>query len=104
MEKGVAIPYIVALVIGLIVIVFIVYWVYRSFGGQGVSCSDCKSQFIDWCTRCAMVNKGSNTWTINAGGGAPLCARGGNCSFCTTAPYNCNSCQNDCKSVGVEPL
>ena len=101
MGKGVAIPYIVALIIGLIIIVFIVYWVYRSFTGKGVTCSECKSMFIEWCTRCAMANKGSTSWSTNVGG-FPSCAGSGNCSFCTG--NTCANCQDSCKSVGVEPI
>ncbi|MEM5790455.1 MAG: hypothetical protein QXP77_00125 [Candidatus Aenigmatarchaeota archaeon] len=58
MEKGVAIPYIVALVIGLIVIVIIVYLVYRFViggGGGSASVETCRARFMDWCTMCRNI-------------------------------------------------
>ena len=58
MDKGVAIPYIVALVIGLMVIVFVVYWVYKMFSSP-VDCGNCKARFIQWCNLCATANPGS---------------------------------------------
>ena len=56
MEKGVAIPYIVALVIGMVVVVFIVYWVYKTSSSQTLSIQECKSAYITWCTNCAQMN------------------------------------------------
>ncbi len=52
MGKGVAIPYIIALVIGLIVLVLVAYWIYRMFSTGAMSAEECKSKFIDWCTSC----------------------------------------------------
>ncbi len=55
-SKGVAIPYIVALVIGLIIIVFIVYWVYKTTTSSTLDLQKCKSRYITWCTNCAQMN------------------------------------------------
>ncbi len=52
LKKGVAIPYIIALVIGIIVLVFIIYWVYRLFTAPQISYEDCRSRMIQWCTSC----------------------------------------------------
>ena len=52
-KKGVAIPYIIALVIGIIVLVFIVYWVYRLFTAPQISYEDCRARLIQWCNMCA---------------------------------------------------
>ncbi|MEM5790456.1 MAG: hypothetical protein QXP77_00130 [Candidatus Aenigmatarchaeota archaeon] len=55
-HKGVAIPYIVALVIGLIVIVFIVYLVYKTSTSSSLNLQECKSRYTTWCTNCAQMN------------------------------------------------
>ncbi len=62
-KKGIAIPYIIALVIGIIVLVFIVYWVYRLFTAPQIAYEDCRSRMIQWCTICRSLG-----WT----GGGPL--------------------------------
>ncbi|RLI97607.1 MAG: hypothetical protein DRP00_03795 [Candidatus Aenigmatarchaeota archaeon] len=53
MNKAVAIPYIIALVIGIIVLAFIAYWVYKSISSPILSLEECKSRVINWCTQCA---------------------------------------------------
>jgi len=55
-SKGIAIPYIIALVIGIIVLVFIVYWVYRIFSGPQITLEDCRSRLIQWCNQCKVNN------------------------------------------------
>ena len=55
-NKGMAIPYIVALVIGLIVIVFVVYWVYKTTTSSTLDLQKCKSRYITWCSNCAQMN------------------------------------------------
>ncbi len=54
MGKGVAIPYIVALVIGLMILVIMVYLINKFIikGGGGTSAEICRSRFIDWCIMC----------------------------------------------------
>ena len=97
MEKGVAIPYIVALVIGMVVVVFIVYWVYKSFSSTVISAQECKAKFIDWCTLCL-----NNKW---AGGSLPS-----EISNCLSTAYgislaansNCQTAKDKCNSFGVK--
>ena len=101
MRKAVAIPYIIALVLGMIVLVFVVYWIYRSFTGQGINCNECKSQFIDWCTRCALANKGKTDWDTNIASNSPSCAQ--TCDF-TGGSISCSDAEDECKAVGVEPI
>ena len=97
MEKGVAIPYIVALVIGMVVVVFIVYWVYKSFSSTVMSAQECKAKFIDWCTLCS-----NNNW---AGGSLPSEIR--NCLNTTyginlPTTTNCQTAKDRCNSFGVK--
>jgi len=93
----VAIPYIVALVIGMVVVVFIVYWVYKSFSSTVISAQECKAKFIDWCTLCL-----NNKW---AGGSLPS-----EISNCLSTAYgislpansNCQTAKDRCNSFGVK--
>ncbi len=52
MKKGVAIPYIIALIIGVIVVAIIGYWLISS-GGTG-NCvtkeGECNARIFAWCT------------------------------------------------------
>ncbi len=54
-HKGIAIPYIIALVIGLLVLAFIFYWIYRTTNPSYLSLQECKSRYITWCTSCAQM-------------------------------------------------
>ncbi|MEM5854591.1 MAG: hypothetical protein QW228_09565 [Candidatus Aenigmatarchaeota archaeon] len=51
-----AIPYIIALVIGIIVLVFIIYWVYRLFTAPQISYEDCRTRAVQWCQACRSIN------------------------------------------------
>ncbi len=62
MGKGIAIPYIIALVIGLLVLAFIFYWIYKMFSGGGMDCRNCRARFIQWCNLCATANANSEEW------------------------------------------
>ena len=55
MDKGVAIPYIVALVIGLIVVVIMIYLIYRFSGEEKWSAEKCRARFMDWCMMCKNI-------------------------------------------------
>ena len=97
MEKGVAIPYIIALVIGMIVVVFVVYWVYKSFSSGVMSAQECKAKFIEWCTLCL-----NNNWT-----GGSLPSEISNCLNTTygislSANSNCTTAKSKCNSFGVK--
>jgi len=79
-SKGIAIPYIIALVIGIIVLVFVVYWVYRLFSAPQISYEDCRSRAVQWCQSCRAVNptlsfNGGNTGVTNLNFIGPDCAK-----------------------------
>ena len=111
--KAVAIPYIVALVIGLIVIAFVVYWVYRTASTPTLSLQQCKSRYITWCSNCAQINwpdwycMPPGVWECkdilrNAGLTVPQ----GDCSHTPEGPSiypRCNETEvkRDCAALGV---
>ena len=55
MNKAVAIPYLVALVIGLILLAILVFIFLRAATSPQLPAQECRSRFIDWCTMCKNV-------------------------------------------------
>lgn len=51
MKKGIAVPYIIAIMLGVAVIGFIGYWLFISSGkfGTGAASQQCKTDFIKAC-------------------------------------------------------
>jgi len=117
--KGVAIPYIIALVIGIIVLVFVVYWVYRLFTAPQISYEDCRTRAIQWCQACRAVNPtfdvgGKNIGVTNLNSITRDCAKvlygrfkemndfGGDPDDANTIGIHCNSAaaSSFCSRVG----
>jgi hypothetical protein len=64
--KGIAISTIIMLMLGVVVLLFVGYWLVRAFSGKGLSSQECKSQFISWCEACAAKNWiGTATWSTD---------------------------------------
>jgi len=55
-SKGIAIRTILLLVVGVFVVVLVGYLVYRQISGPGVSCTECRSMLISFCTTCCARN------------------------------------------------
>ena len=55
-KAAIAIPYIIALVIGLIILAFIVYWVFKMTSSPTLSLQECKSRYTSWCSNCAQMD------------------------------------------------
>lgn len=55
MKKGVAIPYIIAIILGVAVIGLVGYWLFFSGGqlGKGVATQQCRADFREACTEWA---------------------------------------------------
>ncbi len=98
-SKGIAIPYIIALVIGIIVLVFVVYWVYRLFSAPQISIEECKARMLQWCNTCSALG-----WT---GGPNSNNTIGTNCATLLKSKLGVNSysscdtsAKTDCNKVG----
>lgn len=52
MRKGIAVPYIIAILLGVAVIGFVGYWLFLSTGrlGFGAASQQCKNDFLEACT------------------------------------------------------
>ena len=72
MKKGVAVPYIIAILLGVAVIGLIGYWLFVSGGKirQSATLQECRTDALTWCQE-ALANKwfvDSSTFTDNAFG------------------------------------
>jgi len=55
--KAIAVPYIIAILLGVAVIGLIGYWLFVSGGqfGKGATEQSCRSDFLNWCNNWAVV-------------------------------------------------
>ena len=53
MSKAVAIPYLVAIVIGLIILVIMSYLLYKVYVTKKLPAEACRSEFMKWCSMCS---------------------------------------------------
>ena len=107
MSKGIAIRTILLLLIGVIVAGIIIYFVYSMTRTQVLTCTECRAEFIQYCTSCKLANTGKETWDVAGPGmNANLqgCATG--CGLHDTSggtETDCDSTkmQTDCSAAGV---
>ena len=62
-QKGVAVPYIIAIVLGIVVIGLIGYWLFILGGGLGTKTiqTECNGKLLSWCTK--RLTDASLAWT-----------------------------------------
>jgi len=51
--KGVAVQTIIMVMLGIIVLLFVGYWLVRVFTTPGLSQEECRTLLIDWCRTCS---------------------------------------------------
>ena len=56
MNKGLAVPYIIALILGVIILAVAAYLVYKSVWGSKLDCQECKAKFTTWCSICYLAD------------------------------------------------
>ena len=98
MPKAIAIPYIIAIFLGIIVLALIVYLIYRTVSTPQIDCNACKAQFTSWCRLC---------WSTCFSGNRiddKLCDCLNKCGISCSTGDSCeaDSMKNGCKAVGVE--
>lgn len=61
MAKAVAVPYVIALILGIIVVAVIGYWFFVVAGGGGgqLSRTECQSRFVAYCTEWSLKGYGA---------------------------------------------
>jgi len=102
--KGVAVQTIIMIMLGVVVLLFVGYWLVRVFTGKGLTAQECRSQFVSWCGSCAARNWPTgvtavwsadmvtclNSYAQTIGLTTPLPANG-----------NCELNKNNCIAVGI---
>ncbi len=78
MRKGLAIPYIIALVLAIIILAIGGYLMYRAFTEGKLSCQECKAQFTTWCSMCYL---GNPPWSADYELGEDLSECVGSCGY-----------------------
>ena len=52
-KKGIAVQTIILVLLGLVVLVFIAYWLYTLFAGETpLSMEQCRTELLTWCDMC----------------------------------------------------
>ena len=52
MKKGLAVPYIIAIILGIIILAICVYLIYKAISGDKIDCQECKARLTTWCSIC----------------------------------------------------
>jgi len=103
--KGVAIPYVVALLLGIIVLGIFVYMIYLHIvKNEPLDCSACAARFTTWCSKCFLLSE-SGSWS---GGpemddGLKECVSPSKCNLYSGSGEDCTGAEDDCKMVGIPP-
>jgi hypothetical protein len=64
--KGVAVQTIIMVMLGIVVLLFVGYWLVRVFTTPALSEEECRSLYIDWCRNCALKGwSGTIAWDTN---------------------------------------
>ena len=98
--KGVAIPYIVGLLIAMIVLAVAAFLIYLYvIQKKPLSCQECGAKFAAWCSECYLKGwEGTNTIVDTELGD---CVE--ECGYYTPSNNNCADAKDACKGVGVPP-
>jgi len=100
MRKGVAIPYMVGLLIAIIVLAVATYLIFLYvIQKKPFSCAECGAKFSAWCSNCFLKGwEGSNTIV---GTDLEECVK--DCGYYTPSNNDCSAAEEACKGVGVPP-
>jgi len=102
--KGVAIPYIVGLLIALIVLAIAAFLLYLYvLKNKPLSCPECGAKFAAWCSRCYLKSAGGSWSGANIIVGTELETCVKECGYWTSPEDICDNAEGPCKGVGVPP-
>ena len=99
MKKGLAIPYIIALILGIIILAVAAYLIYKAVTGNQINCQECRAKFTTWCSVCYLGN-----WDKDYTLGDELSKCVDKCGYWTgaTADSKCDSdAKSSCASIGI---
>jgi len=105
MKKGdIAVPYVVAIILGIIVLVIIVYIIYRYVLHSPLSCHECTAKLTTWCSKCYIVNYNRASWTESGSGMDDELKECVVMCELSTAMDDCIGAEDDCLIVGIPPV
>jgi hypothetical protein len=97
--KGVAIPYVIGLLIAIIVLTIATYLIYLYvIQNKPLDCPECGAKFAAWCSKCYLYN-----WdgTNNMNDELRDCVI--ECNFWSSPSEDCSAAEIHCEGVGVPP-
>jgi len=106
MKGKIAVRFLLAMFIAIILIVVAVYLIYVSIRGGNWNCTKCKTEFTVWCSKCYVEHAADQTtWDGGPELGDDLYECINDCGFWTSASGPDQRCNNDakepCKVMGV---
>ena len=57
------IPFLVAVIVGIILLAVVIFFVYEALKRGTWDCVKCKTQFTTWCLTCYRANVGMDVWS-----------------------------------------
>jgi len=102
MKRGLAIPYIIALILGIIILAVAAYLIYKAVTRDQINCQECRARFTTWCSVCYLGD-----WEHENQLGDELAKCVDKCGYWTgaIASKNCNLDKDEateaCASIGV---
>ena len=99
--KAVAVPYIVAIVLAVIIIGVAVYLIYRIVVKSPLSCEECRARFATWCATCYLSNPGTTDWIGGKGMDDELKECATSCNLYSGDGLDCTNAADDCQAVGI---
>ena len=102
--KGVAVQTIIMVLLGVVVLLFIGYWLVRTFSSPGLGQEECKTMLMDWCRTCGIKGWDSSAYAV------PTALTSCLGRYATALNVNANTIQaglcsgaasNECAKVGI---
>ncbi len=102
MKKGIAVPYVIALILGIIILAIAAYLIYKAIMGDQLNCQECKATFTTWCSTCYLSNP---QWSGNYQLGKDLATCLDKCNYWPGVTLD-TTCTNtnaptQCKGIGI---
>jgi len=101
--KGIAVPFLVAFIIGVIVLAIAILLIYYVVEGGSWDCKKCRAQFTTWCSECFVVNVNEEEWIEGTKLGEKLSNCVKECGIWTSASAesDCQGAEETCKPFNV---
>lgn len=102
-KKGIAVQTIILVLLGLVVLVFIAYWLYTLFAGETpLSMEQCRIKLLTWCEMCK-----NNDWSaaiaLASDATASRCYNDYKDQFgmSSIGVPTCSNMQSNCATLGI---